>query len=420
MASSTSLFRRLLWLLLATVLLIVVIGATTLRYSGSRVASDYEARVLATQVHAADVLLAQGHDDRLASLGIAHSAAAPLAIRPLLPMLRNLQQELQAQLPDRQVRMQGRLRAFVWVSAATPGQGWIGLSLPGFRAPLFRTAIVTAVLAGLLVLLIAAAYARSLTRPLKMLADAAGDVVSGGTVPPMPPRAAREFKELHAALTQAAAERQRSRRDRDLMLAALSHDLRTPLARMRLALELAPPGDAALREGMEADIAAIDTLSGQFIDFVRDGTEEPMADVDLAVVLAELVATLARDRLQWHVQSPSTLNVRGRPMALRRAMDNLIANARRHGAPPYRLELSQSANTVRFAVADHGPGVPTALLPLLGEPFVRGNSARSDALGSGLGLASVRRVAMAHSGSLDLENLPGTGFLAVLTIKADG
>ena len=107
-------------------------------------------------------------------------------------------------------------------------------------------------------------------------------------------------------------------------------------------------------------------------------------------------------------------------MALRRAMDNLIANARRHGAPPYRVELSQSANTVRFAVADHGPGVPAALLPLLGEPFVRGNSARSDALGSGLGLASVRRVAMAHGGALDLGNLPGTGFRAVLTLRAGG
>jgi len=200
-------------------------------------------------------------------------------------------------------------------------------------------------------------------------------------------------------------------------MAAISHDLRTPLARLRLGLELTSASiDPSLREGMVADIEALDALSAQFIAFVRDGSEEASGTVDMGGLLRDLVALNDASGDRWKVDAPSQTAVQGKPLALRRALDNLIRNAMHHGEPPFQATLRDVHGELRCSIADTGPGVPESQLTRLGEPFVRGNEARSNAVGSGLGLASTRRIATQHGGRLVLRNLPLGGFEATLVL----
>lgn len=414
----SGLFTRLAWLLAATIGLVVAIGLTTLSVTGSRMSSEYTARAVALQISAADVLIAQDRDGELASVGIERSDAPPQGHAPALRLMRNLIAETQMRWPQRQPYVAGLRQPTLWLKALSPAHGWIGIPLIRLRAPLVRTAVVTTAFAALIVLLMAAAYARSLTEPLRRLAQAAPAVVAGTPLPPLPKRSVRELVELNAALSRAAAEVRSNARERDVMLAALSHDLRTPLARLRLGVALS--GDAvetSLREGMEADIDAIDAMSAQFIGFIRDGSDEPAAPVDLALLLRELLSlNRGNGGPPWEIQSPDHAVLQGHPLALRRALDNLIRNALRHGDAPFRAVLAVSATDVRLSISDGGLGAPPEILDRLGEPFVRGNQARSDAMGSGLGLASVKRIAAQHGGSLSVRNLPQGGFEASLQL----
>ena len=419
-AQPPRLFTRLAWLLAGTVALVVVIGALALRATSSQLAGDYAARTLALQIAAADALLAEGREGSLGALGIERAAVPPNGRAPVMRVLRGVLEDTRARAPDREMRLLVRERVPVlWIAAKPPAAGWIGIPLVGLRASLARTALFTAAVGTLVVLLMASAYARSLTAPLRRLAAAAGDVVAGTPPPPLAKPSVREIVDLELALVRAAANVRRGARERDLMLAALSHDLRTPLARLQLGLELADaPSDPHLRDGMVADIEAIDALSAQFIAFVRDGSEETSEDVDLAALVRELVTRNAIEGGAWRIDAPTTLWVRGKPLALARAVDNLIRNAIRHGAPPFRIQLEQRAGEARCAVADAGAGVPPALLERLGEAFFRADAARSGAQGSGLGLASSRRIARQHGGKLTLRNLPGGGFEAALSLPA--
>ena len=419
-AQPPRLFTRLAWLLAGTVALVVLIGGLTLRATSSRLAGDYAARTVALQIAAADTLLAEGRDGSLAALGIERAAAPPDGRVPVMRMLRGILDDTRARAPDRDMRLLVRDRIpILWIAAKAPSTGWIGIPLVGLRSSLARTALFTAACGTLIVLLMAAAYARSLTAPLRRLAAAAGDVVAGTPPPPLVNPSVREIVDLELAMVRAAANVRRGARERDLMLAALSHDLRTPLARLRLGLELAGSSDdPLLREGMIADIEAIDALNAQFIAFVRDGSEETSEDVELVALVRELVARNAIDGGSWRIEAPESLWVRGKPLALARAIDNLIRNAIRHGAPPFRIALDERDGQVRCSVADAGPGAPSALLDRLGEPFLRGDAARSGAQGSGLGLASSRRIARQHGGKLAVRNLPEGGFEATLSLPA--
>lgn len=417
-ARSSGLFSRLVWLLIGTICLVLLVGMFALRLTANGAAVSYSGRVLAMQVAAADTLIASGRSDGdLAAIGVNHRATPPPASNPTLPLLRHVIADMQARLPGRNVLVSGRHEPVLWVSAATPANGWLGIPFIDLRMPLVRSTVITVGLSTLLVLLIAAAYARSLTNPLKRLADAAPSVVSGAPPPELPSGAVRELVELNAALGMAAADARRSARERDVMMAAISHDLRTPLARLRLGLELTSASiDPSLREGMVADIEALDALSAQFIAFVRDGSEETSGTVDIGGLLRDLVALNDASGDRWKVDAPSQTAVQGKPLALRRALDNLIRNAMHHGEPPFQATLRNMHGELRCSIADTGPGVPESQLTRLGEPFVRGNEARSDAVGSGLGLASTRRIATQHGGRLVLRNLPLGGFEATLVL----
>jgi two-component system osmolarity sensor histidine kinase EnvZ len=407
---------RLVLLLAAVVIAALAAAAAAFGLSTRESNATRVARALHAQVLAADALLASGDPQarqRLRALDMEWRAQLPPGERPTLRFLQRSEARLGARLPGRPLRLSGT-PARLWVQALPPAQGWIGIPVLGGPEPLRRGLVVSLVVIGLLILAAAALFARSLAGPLRRLADAAPGIVAGEPPPPPPRFASAEIRELQTALADAAERTRAAARDRELMLAGLSHDMRTPLARMRYALALEEQVAADARAGIERDIDELDGIVGQFIDYVRDGRDEPEDDIDLCALLQDAAADAARQGRDWALSLPATpARLRGRPLALRRAVVNLLDNAARHGAAPFAIELDAVEDGWRVRVGDRGPGVPEDALADLGRPFHRVDRARGTP-GSGLGLASVARIAMVHGGAVRLSNRSGGGLLAEL------
>ena len=212
-------------------------------------------------------------------------------------------------------------------------------------------------------------------------------------------------------MLQACSDVREAASERSLMLAGISHDLRTPLTRLQYALALVPDVEPALQDGMERDIAEIDAILAQFIAYARDGRDEPSEPVDLAAICRGVVAAVGGD---WQLDLPDTAPMRGRPIALQRAVENLASNARRHGAAPFSMSLAPEGDGWRLDICDGGPGMPGDVASRAIRPFVRG-----DGGGSGLGLAIVERVARQHGGRLELTHNTPTGLRASVILRGD-
>ena len=202
------------------------------------------------------------------------------------------------------------------------------------------------------------------------------------------------------------------------MLAGVSHDLRTPLTKLRLGVEIAGAQvDAPLAASMARSIDEMDGIVGQFLQFARSGEAEvptPASLNDLAQAVAEAQADHGRT---VRLALGALPDVPVRPQALRRALDNLVENAWRHGTPPVLLRTGADADGVWLEVQDQGPGIAPAELDRIRQPFARGDgAARSGAPGAGLGLAIVERVARSHGGRLELHSAPGAGLRARLVL----
>jgi two-component system osmolarity sensor histidine kinase EnvZ len=208
--------------------------------------------------------------------------------------------------------------------------------------------------------------------------------------------------------------------ERALLLAGISHDLRTPLTRLRMEVEMSV-ADAAARAEMAADIAEMDGTIGQFLDFARPQglagkAKEP---TDLAALLGEIAARYG-GRANYLPGRPASAEfvMAAHPEPLRRAIVNLIENALRHAGAehPVELELTRAGGKIVIAVLDRGPGIAPADAERLMQPFTRGEAARTGAGGAGLGLAIVDRIAQAHGGRLELRARPGGGLAARLVL----
>jgi len=409
-------YPRLVLLLAIVSVLVVIMALWILRFASGQVTALHAARSVATEVLAADALADSGDGrQRLGELGIRLAEETPPARPTGLLLVNDIERQLHGLLPQRDLRFTAAPEPMLWVARREPGQGWIGVPLLSLRGSLLWTAIVAMGLGLLLILAAGAWYARSLTAPLRRLAAAAPDIAAGAEPPPLAANAAQELHDLDRALAQAASDVRAAARDRELMLAALSHDMRTPLARVRLQLELSQAIAPLERAGIEQDIEEIDALIEQFIGYVRDGRDEPGEDVDLAALLHQIGDAEARAGFSWTVVAPDSCLLRVKPLALRRALGNLIANAQRHGAAPFRMTLHHAGSRAIIEVSDGGKGIDAQLLPHLGEPFHRGNPARGGA-GSGLGLGSVKRVASQHGGSVEFANSEAGGFVARLVL----
>jgi len=274
--------------------------------------------------------------------------------------------------------------------------------------------------AAVLLLALAGAYLIMfrVARPLKALAAAARDIGQGRQPPQLAETGPGEIRRVTHAFNQMSSELARLDEDRALILAGISHDLRTPLTRLRLAAEMSP--DDATREGISADIEEIDKIIRQFLDFARNTEGEPPEPTDLNSVLAHIAEPLMRRgaRIELHLAELPALMLR--PLALLRLAANLINNALRHGGgnAPVEVQTRREGEYIILEVMDRGPGIPPEEAERLKQPFTRLETARTGAASAGLGLAIVERVARGHGGRFDLLPREGGGLVARVTLPA--
>ena len=246
------------------------------------------------------------------------------------------------------------------------------------------------------------------TRPLRRFAEAADRLGLDANPPPLPERGPRELRNATRAFNRMAARIRRLVDDRTLMLAAVSHDLKTMLTRLRLRAEFIE--DAGQKEKAAADLDEMQAMLEATLAFARDdAADERPAPVDLAAMLQSLAADLADAGRAASYDGPDRLTLRGRPVALRRVFENLLDNALRYGGEA-GVSLRQAEGRVEVRVDDRGPGIPASLRERVFDPFFRLESSRSrDTGGSGLGLAVVRAIVQRHDGDIALEDRPGGG-----------
>lgn len=268
------------------------------------------------------------------------------------------------------------------------------------------------------VLLIALFLTWKALRPIKALARAAERVSRGERVPPLPPAGPLELREVSAAFNLMQEKLRRFVDDRTQMLAAISHDFRTPITSLRLRAEMVD--DAVQRAAMIRTLDDMRVMVEQTLSFAQDeGAQEATQDLDLQALLLELQAT--RQTLGQTVtlgELPEASHYRGQPVALKRALRNLVDNAVRHGGSAH-ITLSRAAPTGwRIDIDDHGPGLPEAMLERVFMPFVQLGPARNREQGGGvgLGLAIARSCARAHGGDVSLANRSEGGLRATISL----
>lgn len=277
----------------------------------------------------------------------------------------------------------------------------------------------------LLSLLGAAVIVGFVNRPLSRLSRATLALSRGETPPPLPESGPEEIRRVNTNFNRMVEELDRAEADRALMLAGISHDLRTPLARLRLEIELSGVSEAS-RDAVDEDLAQIDRTIGQFMEYARPSSA-PDRNTNISELVSEMVERECShtETLGGSLQVTITPNQWARIAApdLQRVVGNLLENARRYGhkpdeAPHIDLTVSSQGSNVLIDVSDHGPGVKAEDVPRLTRPFTRGSDARTNAGGAGLGLAIVKRLLQRAGGTLNLLNRDGGGLTARITLPA--
>jgi two-component system, OmpR family, osmolarity sensor histidine kinase EnvZ len=255
--------------------------------------------------------------------------------------------------------------------------------------------------------LIAYIFLRNQLRPITRLAEAATGFGRGRTLAYTPGGAA-EVRAAGTAFLDMRARIERQAQTRTLMLSGVSHDLRTPLTRMRLALSLIDGEDA---RAMAADVDQMARMVDSFLDYTRDGASDPVELTDPVALVQTALAQVA-GQVRLGAIEGAAAPVPLRPIAVRRAVDNLIGNALRHGTQ-VQVGLAFGDKSLRISVEDDGPGIPAGQRDDAMRPFVRLDGARQHDQGSGvgLGLTIVADIARAHGGVLRLGESAALGGL---------
>ena len=335
--------------------------------------------------------------------------------------------ELIARLgPDTTVTNRVNQDEGLWIGFTIDGDRyWMRVDRARFDPTISATWTIWLLAAVALSLSGAALIARLINRPLKQLSFAAGRVRDGDfdasrldeTV------STSEVRAVNVGFNRMTQKLAKIEHDRALMLAGISHDLRTPLARLRLETELSV-SDMEARDHMAADIDQLDAIINKFLDYVRPGNVALSAVSLRDVVETCIYSAKGRTDMQFNLDLSSDLIVMADPVELGRVISNLLENARRYGKSVHtgiaQVDINAKAQDgwVLMRVRDHGPGVSPEQLADLTTPFYRGEAARTEANGTGLGLAIVENVLGRMGGAFLLSNASTGGLAANLKLRS--
>ena len=343
--------------------------------------------------------------------------AAP--IPPNRPFLTLLAHEIRQRLgPDTQVAFGRRGLPGLWVSFKI-GDDEYWVALPRIKAE--RPATEQWLLWGALSLVIALVgawlIAWRINRPVQALAQAAAQIGKGEQAETLAEMGPLELRTLTRSFNQMNTDLTRLHQERTVMLAGISHDLRTPLTRLRLAVEMLDNTlDAAARAGIVQDIEDMNAIVGQFLAFARGAEDELCASVDLNQLIDATGERYARSGKCIAIELDALPQLTLRPLAMQRLLSNLIDNAFHHGSAEVTIKTVHSGNNIVLSVLDRGLGIPPEQINAALQPFSRLDTARGGYAGAGLGLAIVEHIVQMHQGKLELLPRTGGGLEARVTL----
>ena len=298
-----------------------------------------------------------------------------------------------------------------WIRAPQAPNLWVKIPLNGMEKGNVSPFLFFMVVIGLLSVMGGWFFVRQLNRPLKSLEIAAESVGRGDFPKPLVACGTSEIMAVTQAFNHMSKGIKQLEDDRNLLMAGISHDLRTPLTRIRLASEMMHEQDAFLKEGIEIDIEDMNNIIDQFIDYLRhDATDQIELD-DLNELVGEIlyVETPSDREIIFHPgECPKTPL---RHVAIKRVLSNLVQNAIRYSTGDIEIYTGVEKDFAFFAVSDNGPGIPTDDIERLFQPFTQGDTARGTE-GSGLGLAIIKRIVDTHGGKVELSNKATGGLQA--------
>ncbi len=309
-----------------------------------------------------------------------------------------------------------------WVRPPQAPDFWIKIPLNGLNETDFSPLQIYILLIGFLSVAGGWWFARHLNRPLQSLQQAALRVGRGDIPQPLPEVGSTEIISVTRAFNHMANGIRQLEKDRALLMAGVSHDLRTPLTRIRLASEMVSEQDNWIRDGIVNDIEDMNAIIDQFIDYIRHHKEEALHEEDLNQLVSEQVGA---ERLQLRqIETDLAAHLPLVPMrriAMKRVLTNLIENAIKYSDGPIEIHTGFEKGSKRLyvQVRDHGPGIPEQQMAKMFEPFTQGDTARGSA-GSGLGLAIIKKIVDMHRGEITLHNHAFGGLVATvyLPLKA--
>ncbi|MBU3085853.1 ATP-binding protein [Acinetobacter seifertii] len=300
----------------------------------------------------------------------------------------------------------------IWIQTPEMHGNWVREPLKtyaNYSPELLIGWVVGVPLASAIIILI---LVRQMNRPLRRLQNAANEYSKSGTAPYLDTNhGPLEIRQVNQAFNRMVYTLDQTERERRIMLAGISHDLRTPLTRIRLTAEMLP--DEFFREGLVYDVDDMDAILNQFISYMRDGSDEELKATNINMLLQELIVQFKPLDIRFEMQDVPIIPARS--LSLKRLIANLINNAKRYGAEPIELSAKVENEHILITVADNGEGIPEDQIEELMQPFVRGNAART-IQGSGLGLAIVKRIVDIHQGEIQIHNREQSGLEVIISL----
>ena len=346
---------------------------------------------------------------------------APPALETyFFPYVERLEQAL-GERTGQPVRVQSNLvndRRWFWANLdAGPRAVWVGFPRDRIQTRPLEAVILILGVAALLVVLTAAVLARRVTTPLTRLSHAAEQLAKGSYPNPLPEQGPRELASLARQFNTMNRQVRELLANRTVLLAGISHDLRTPLTRLRLGLEMLPrQADQSLVERMARDIDDMNGLITQSVELGKTLGAGERSPVELVAMLTDLAS--GRERIEVQARGPCIHRVQ--PLALRRIVGNLLDNALRYSPRQVTLRLDCHERPPVIFVLDRGPGIPESEREAVFRPFYRLEHSRNRRTGgSGLGLAVARQLAIANDMEIQLWERPGGGTIAGVRLPPD-
>ncbi|QYY33312.1 HAMP domain-containing protein [Cupriavidus pinatubonensis] len=352
--------------------------------------------------------------------------ATPQADPNPLQLFRTYQRDvfleaLRRHLPsDMPVRWQSGDEERLWIRLHVADTArWVAMPMTeDARAGGITTALILSTALALLAALTGYLIQLHLNRPLRDLADAARQICAGDSPPPLPTNGPTEIAQVSSAFNQMTQALQQAEQTRALMLAGVSHDIRTPLTKLRLAMAMSIPrgADDAFVASAEGYLDHIETILQQFMDYAGSGEKEQPHPGDINALVGQLASDFAGLGHEFDLSLGDLPPVPFRPVSLLRLLMNLMQNAVVYGKTGLAVRTWRDGERACIAVGDRGTGMAAAELEQLKAPFSRGPNARTHSGGTGLGLAIVDRIARLHGGSLQFRAREGGGLEAVVSL----